>query len=245
MNQTGQKLTSRYCNNRWCSTCNRIRTAKLINGYTPELAKLPSKQFVTLTVPNCKENDLFQTVEMMFYNFKRVKDRLRKKSIKLTGIRKIEITYNAAENTYHPHFHFIISGRKNSEHLVNEWLKVNPDAKDKAQDIRPADEKAIKELFKYFTKLLSKSSRNKIFISALDNIFQVMRGRRTFQAMGIKKYVSEDIEEIQSMLFEDLEEKETLWTWEYDNWYDVNGGDCLTTFVIDKQMETFFNKIIE
>ena len=31
--QEGQKITSRYCNNRWCIVCNRIRTAKLINGY--------------------------------------------------------------------------------------------------------------------------------------------------------------------------------------------------------------------
>ena len=31
--QEGQKLTSRYCNGRWCNTCNRIRTAKLTEGY--------------------------------------------------------------------------------------------------------------------------------------------------------------------------------------------------------------------
>src|ERR1035437_2148495 len=40
LTQHGNKITARYCNNRWCNTCNRIRTAKLMNGYLPALKKL-------------------------------------------------------------------------------------------------------------------------------------------------------------------------------------------------------------
>ena len=36
--QEGQKITSQYCNNRWCIVCNRIRTAKMINKYQREQA---------------------------------------------------------------------------------------------------------------------------------------------------------------------------------------------------------------
>ena len=33
--QEGKKITTKYCNNRWCLVCNRIRTGKLIAGYLP------------------------------------------------------------------------------------------------------------------------------------------------------------------------------------------------------------------
>ena len=38
--QDGKTLTAKYCNNRWCTVCNRIRTGKLIKGYLPEFEKM-------------------------------------------------------------------------------------------------------------------------------------------------------------------------------------------------------------
>lgn len=235
MFQDGNKLTSKYCNNRWCSTCNRIRTGKLIDGYEPVLKKLKNKYFVTLTIPNCTAEELEQEIKKMTRTFTRIKDVLRKQGFNLKGIRKTECTYNAEKNNYHPHFHFIISGKLESEMLQREWLKRYPQSKKIAQDIRPATDKAVKELFKYFTKLISKGTNNKFYIFALDQIFQAMRCKRVFQPFGIKKYVSEDIEELQYMLFKDIQEQNTTWEWHTDfyDWIDINSGDMLSGYELD------------
>jgi plasmid rolling circle replication initiator protein Rep len=106
--QKGNKLTSTYCNNRWCTTCNRIRTAKQIKGYTKPLNNLIEPMFVTLTIPNVKNDILKGTLKEMLRQFTNIRKNLHSKKIKLVGLRKLECTYNPIRHDYHPHFHLII-----------------------------------------------------------------------------------------------------------------------------------------
>ena len=57
--------------------------------------------------------------------------------------------------------------------------------------MRPCDGGSLRELFKYFTKLLAKrsheaSSRGVAPATALDVIFCAMKGRRVYQSMGFR-----------------------------------------------------------
>jgi len=52
--QEGKTLTSKYCNQRWCLTCNRIRTAKIINGYKSEIESFKDPQFCNVNNPKRK-----------------------------------------------------------------------------------------------------------------------------------------------------------------------------------------------
>ncbi|KKM22125.1 hypothetical protein LCGC14_1628470, partial [marine sediment metagenome] len=99
--------------------------------------------------------------------------------------------------------------------IVTEWLKRYPTAIDKAQDIRPADENSIMELFKYFTKIFMKGA---LYYEPLDTIFRAIYGLLTFQGMGVKKDISEDIEELQAEIYKDLEAREAIWTWIATDW---------------------------
>ena len=54
LQQNGKKLTTLYCKNRWCAVCNRIRTAKLIGGYSEQLEEFKEPYFVTLTKKTVK-----------------------------------------------------------------------------------------------------------------------------------------------------------------------------------------------
>lgn len=108
-------------------------------------------------------------------------------------------------DTYHPHFHILCNSLEFAEWLKATWLELCGDrADEKAQDIRevydndtPKEEKkgkkGLKEIFKYFTKLVSKnvvpgrSPKHEswfIYADALDNIFTAMSGRRVFQRFG-------------------------------------------------------------
>jgi len=225
--QDGYKVTSHYCKNRWCIVCNRIRAANLINGYLPSLGELQDKQFVTLTIPNCKGRELPEKIHEMYQAFVKVKGQLKKAYQKGTlpqfnGLRKIECTYNPKSRTFHPHYHLIVEGREMAQELVKRWLKQFPEASIKAQDIREATEGSELEMFKYFTKLFNEGE---IDGKALDTIFVAIKGRRIFQNYGKVKKVSEDIPELQS---EDTRHKgyrTEVWKWidEAFDWLSPEG----------------------
>jgi len=238
--QDGQKITGKYCNNRWCIVCNRIRTAKMIKGYLPTIKQeIEDPYFVTLTIPNVSGDLLKSSIRTMIKNFVRINSLFRhKRGYRIRGIRKIECTYNAERNDFHPHFHLLIDGDKTSQELVNTWLSCYPDADRYAQDVRQADDNSIIELFKYTTKLTTKSDikregDNVEIISrpeSLDIIFKALYKIRTFQPMGITKQpVNEDIEEIQSEIYEDVKSDIEVWQYLQDVSDWISGsGECLT-----------------
>lgn len=207
------KVTGHYCKTRWCLVCNSIRTAQLINKYMPVLETWQEKQFVTLTVPNCSAGNLPVTLEEMYKAFATVKDRMKKQhqrgqAPKFVGLRKMECTYNPNRNDFHPHFHFIIDDKETSNNLVDYWLQewnknsfdntVRGAASRKAQDIRPADDKSVIELFKYFTKVVQKPNKDGkrlIYADAMDVIFNAVKGKRVFQNFGFKLPVLENTDD--------------------------------------------------
>ena len=251
LTQEGNKITGKYCNNRWCSVCNRIRTAKLIQGYNVPLSELENKQFVTLTLPNCEGIELRKTIDFMLKTVKTIQDVIKmrhhrgKQDWQLVGIRKLECTYNYKTSTYHPHFHFLIEGEVAAKELVNEWLKRVPGTSSKAQDIRKADKGAETELFKYFSKIVTKTEKGfTTFVEPLDVIFTAMRGLRVFQPIGLKKDVSEDIEDIITEEIAGIEEKFVKWKWSNHDWVDMSTGEVLTGYIPSDSMNRLIDNII-
>jgi len=241
--QEGQKLTSRYCGARWCQTCNRIRTAKLTNGYFKSIQAMNEPMFVTLTIPNVIKEDLKHFIKLMVSVSTNSIRALKRKQIAFNGIRKLECTYNAKSNNYHPHFHFIVDGLKASTELVNEWLRRFPLAESWCQDIRPLTDS--KELFKYQAKPSTKTKTgNYVFLSALDTIFTAIKGMRTFQAFGNIKMLKEDIEELQSEELNIEHQEFVLWLWDWDNsdWFSMESREPLTHYKPSKKIRSFIEK---
>lgn len=233
LEQNGTKLTGRYCKNRWCLICNRIRTAKLINEYNPQFQSLPDLHFVTLTRPNVKADFLRQEIESLNECFRVIVNRdLRRSGVKIKAVRKLECTYSEERDDYHPHFHIVISGKNEAELLRSAWLARNPTADIKANDVRPCDDRGGKELFKYFTKLLTKG---RIHAKSLDVILRAMYKLRVFQPVGIKK-VSEEIPDIISKEYSDiLSDDWGYWAYreseKFADWYNTETGEGLTDYV--------------
>ena len=231
LKQESKKITTKYCDTRICHVCNRIRTAKLMNGYVQQLLALGSLQFVTLTVPNCYDTELHNTVDSIIKSFSNIVRVIReRKKIPVNGIRKLEITYNYHSNTYHPHIHVLVD-RNAGDLIVTEWLKRYPNAKRKAQDIRNADKGSLNEMFKYTTKIVTKSKgKIDVYIPALDRILISLKGRRCFQHFGKIKKVEEEITDLESVEYEDIPEYEFIeWVWDDCDW--VNGSKTLTGYI--------------
>lgn len=242
--QDGKKLTSRYCNTRVCHICTRIRTAKLMNGYVDQLMKLEDVEFVTLTVKNCSGDELNQVVDNILKQIVLIIRNLReKKGIKVNGIRKLEITYNLYTDTYHPHLHLLVDKNVGIQ-IVDQWLQRMPNAKrqgwDKSknkyvdiQDVRKADKNSLSEIFKYTTKIIvAKKGQMDVYIRPLDTILKCLYRRRCFQPFGLIKMVSEDVDELDGMVYEELEDTcggIVEWVWKECDW--VNGKDTLTGYI--------------
>lgn len=103
-------------------------------------------------------------------------------------------------DTYHFHFHLLCNSRAFADWLVEKWLEVaGDDADAQAQDVREVyddtvyhtwqerkGKKGCKEIFKYFTKMITKQSDGRwwINIESLLTILKAVKGLRTFQRFG-------------------------------------------------------------
>ena len=175
----------------------------MINGYMPVFKEFKHAQFVTLTRPNVTEENLKTEIKDMIKIFNLMIEYLKRyKKINLKGIRKLECTFNWRESTYHPHFHLLVDSFKSADAIVTEWLFRCPAAVPDAQHIRKADQGSYLEMFKYAAKISVKSD---ISDYAKDQIFQAIANKRIYQSFGIKKHVSENVEDLVTQQYGCLE----------------------------------------
>lgn len=242
--QDGNTFKGSLCRKRWCAHCCRIKTAEMTNGYKQPLQELGALYFVTLTRPNVKGRQLSDEIKKMTKGFQRIKDNLRKNyGIKLNGIRKIEVTYNEIEDTYHPHFHFIQSDYKSSVLLQELWLAQFSNAKRIAQDVRAINtdnDDSFIELFKYATKETTKDGKQYTG-EVLHTIYSALEGKRIYQTYGKLKKVKEPLEaKSEASQITWVKPNLDIWVWEQSksDWIDGDGQELVMTHAITQQQKT-------
>jgi hypothetical protein len=247
LQKKGDSLTGKYCKNRWCLVCCRIRSAQLIKQYAPVLESWPEKHLVTLTVPNCSAADLDPTVKGMKVGFDTIRrswamqHRRKQRDSPLIALRKLETTNNPERDDYHPHFHLVVPDLSTGNELRAAWLTQFPSAKWDGQDVRPANGGAAHELFKYFTKLVTTKSKERfIRLEPLNVIFEAIAGQRTFQAFGVSKAKEELGDEESDALAEELNIDAVFeWVQDQADWIDKSSGEMLTNYKPSPQFRKF------
>jgi plasmid rolling circle replication initiator protein Rep len=144
--QTGQKVltNAESCRVRLCPLCswrrslknfwNTIKIVKYLKSYEnrQEVGKY-SYIFITLTVKNCRGEDLSATIDDLFSAVKRLYERKEIKKAFRGMVRNLEITHNVNPNskdydTFHPHFHMIAAVRPSyftsRDYISQERLKA-------------------------------------------------------------------------------------------------------------------------
>lgn len=252
--ETSGKLTSLYCGCRWCLVCARMRTARLLQGYMPAIEAMGDKYFVTLSRPNVVAADLEREIHLYIRTAQLIQRHLReKRKLDYSSLRKIECTYNEVANTYHPHFHIIFDDFQAADLFLGEWLQRMPTAQlDKGNQLLPCDNKTALELFKYFTKVVSKTKSTaklgavatdyRIHLAALDTMFVAMRGVRTFQPCGVIKAVSEEIETEQTL--ESGRDEVNFWKWLNHDWVNLDTERALSGYVPAAGIQDISNHIV-
>jgi hypothetical protein len=216
--------------------------AKMINAYSIPLLKLDDLHFVTLTTPNVPASKLSNEIDGMYKSWRGINQNIRKTyKERIKGMRKLECTYNPKADTYNPHFHILINGSRAAALLIDLWLQKYPSASRKAQHMTKAKEGSLIELFKYTVKGVHKG---KYYPEALDNIYQSLENRRTYQPFGIVKVTTEDIDGIKSQEVTFKGYQDANWTWrkEVKDWVS-DDGELLTEYIIEGKLSDWIEDL--
>ena len=259
--QVDGKLKTTWCGGRWCAACGAIRTARAYAAYGDEVRSWGDDLYlVTLTVPNCTGAKLRDTVKAIHHNFSLICLALRRKygtgNVKM--IRATECTYSEVRGDFHPHCHIACRGKDIATALLAHWMKRNPEASPRAQDIRKGDAGTVAEIFKYSTKLASDKrdadgSRKVVPAHALDTIFQAFYRQRLWQVVGITaanndEGADDDNAEIDvevGTAATTRKDEHIIWHWcqSLTDWVDFATGDTLSQYEAGRHARALIQKL--
>lgn len=110
-----KKLTNaNFCRVRLCPVCQWRRSlmwqARFYDAIPKIFEKYPDYRFIflTLTVKNCKVEDLSKTLKLMNDSFRKMLKFKKLEGVMQGWLKTTEITRNSATNEAHPHFHLLI-----------------------------------------------------------------------------------------------------------------------------------------
>ncbi len=214
-----------FCNDRMCPRCSKRFMKKRAIEIIKLLAFAKEKYnyefiFLTLTAPNVPADRLDDEIKDFNKSFKRLSETKDFKACSNGYMRKLEITYNAKRNDYHPHFHCIIAVKKSyftsrdyisRKKWLEMWQKAKRDTAITQVDVRKVELlefKNIYEIATYSAKHKDLYDNGKQVFSVFYRIFQ---GKKVFAYNGIfrdlrKKMKSEPAEFEEIAMFEEIKE---------------------------------------
>lgn len=206
-----------FCRERLCPMCQWRRALRLACQCNDIYACLTAKGyqhvFVTLTVKNVPATDLFMTTDKLFTDLRKLTKSADFNRTFLGGYRAFELTYNAEDDTYHPHFHLLLTcpkdyfSRSNSNYmthdeLVHQWrliCKLDYDPFVRIQAIKPKEGQSMTaaavEVAKYPTKVadalnISDKDKRKHVMMIID---ECLRGRQLIGFFGLPAKVRREL----------------------------------------------------
>lgn len=109
-----------FCKVRLCPMCMKRRSKKIYGQASKVMNAAQNKYeflFLTLTIKNCKAEDLKETLDLMFKSWTKMFRRAAIQKAVKGWFRGLEVTHNLdhnseSYNTFHPHFHVILAVNK-------------------------------------------------------------------------------------------------------------------------------------
>lgn len=208
----GRKLHhANFCRERMCPMCQWRRTIKLRvqadKIYAAEMARGYQHIFVTLTKRNMPGPELSPALDQMCEAFRRWSRSADFKRSFVGYYRAIEVTYNADENTYHPHIHVMLTVPDDyfrpdnpdywtHDRIMETWrqlLELDYDPTVHVEGVHPREGQTITaacvELCKYPTKTAQLYSS---FV--LQTVDYALRNRRLIQWGGLTADVRREMQ---------------------------------------------------
>ena len=204
-----RKLTAaNFCRDRLCPMCQwrkslvmftqLSRTMNYIEAHPEKYGEVRCL-FLTLTVKNCKADELTETLSDMFSAWQRLNRMLKKKLSYKGSYRALEVTINEETGEYHPHFHVLLlvspeyfkSDYMKQTDYIALWrkaLQVDYDPGAHINRMKNSKPKAIAEVAKYTVKPGDWLSFDTVKTDAhIATLREALHGRRLVSFTGILK----------------------------------------------------------
>mgnify|MGYP004540374253 FL=1 len=162
--QNGKIKSANFCRDRLCPMCMYRRSQKMFSQNMTVYDKIKAEHpecrqlFLTLTVPNVPLWQLKETLQAMSNSWNRFRNHRAVKREPIVGYcKKLEITYNKEMNTYHPHYHVMLTvdgWASRIEDYVKWWSASVQLGRQLVCYIESVDgdAKSVAEMSKYMTK---------------------------------------------------------------------------------------------
>lgn len=252
------RIYGKLCRTRFCTTCNGIRKANLINQYHPLLKKWPNPYFLTLTIKSVRADKLEDLIKEQKIIFGRIVDKYKKRhqkgsDFKLICLRSHECNFNPKFGWYNPHFHIITPDLKTALILKKEWLQAigTPRVNIKAQwVVKIKDiEKHLVEVIKYGTKVFTdpeakkgiKGKNYKIYARALYTIIKAFEGKQLIANYGFKLPEKEQKKEKTETLLNNPSILKYIPS--VNDWVNKETGSMLTRFNPDHELKKLIAEV--
>lgn len=124
LDDDGHITGANFCKQRLCPVCNYRRSTLMWHKINEIVSVFSENEFVfiTLTVKNCKDVELSKTITHLLESFHRITSRRTWKQNFVGYVRGLEITYNAMQDTYHPHIHILAVTSK--EYFAEKYIDI-------------------------------------------------------------------------------------------------------------------------
>jgi plasmid rolling circle replication initiator protein Rep len=197
---SAKKLHSaNFCGNRFCPLCGWRQARKdalKIDVLMRYLEKEHGKAFIflTLTAPNVVGPELPKALDDFNRAFNDMKKLADFKAVNLGYIRKLEITYNAERNDFHPHFHVLIAvdkqyfaGRNYIKHerWLNMWRQSMRDESITQVNIKRVARDSSSEAQAELAKYAAKDSDMLISPEVFESFYYSLKGRQVLTYSGL------------------------------------------------------------
>lgn len=197
---------AQLCRDRFCPVCGwRLalkRFANMVQIVQGLRERYPESewQFVTLTVANCRPEELGVTLDEMARTWNCIWSRKSTKTRPIQGwARSLEVTYNKDTKTFHPHYHVLVlwDDGYSPDEFEQEWLER---AWMKTIQLRTVSQAQKSEMV---------SAQNRCMISSIYDQEEEEAQEVTKAVLETYKYSikSKDLQEMPLKIFKELDEK--------------------------------------
>lgn len=181
-----------FCRLRCCPMCQKRRSLEIYSKLKKNTEQMFGYCFlhVVLTCQNCYADDLSDRITQMIVASRKLFNKKRVKQGFKGVARFLEVTYNSADDNYHPHFHCLVMVKpsyfKSRYYIKNELLQELWSECMKEcclTHVKRADEGAFAEVAKYCVKPFDFDVLDKS-IKPFTIVFEALHQRRTYQLFG-------------------------------------------------------------
>lgn len=175
------RIVRATCKSKWCTRCSGARAARIRDALEPIMAHRQIR-LITLTLRN-QRDDLAGQLDRLLRCFKRLRQTRDWKARVYGGAFFVELTRNAADQTWHPHLHLICEGvYYDRADLAAAWRRATGDS----YIVHITLVRDHRSIGRYVTKYLTQPIDSTTYASELDlaTAIAAMHSRRTIGTFG-------------------------------------------------------------